>query len=404
MAQAKASDKPPALWREELRRAWRELRGADQSPGRAAAAVALGLFIGSQPFFGLHTVLVLVICIWLQLDALLGWVASNISNPFFAWFLVAGEIQLGGYLHTGELIVITPEQLETMGVWDTFYRYMVYWVTGAPLVGLGLALVGAVLVFAFVLAKRRWAPAKERRPYQLPPNAPPWWQAVERVAGRYAPLSERSTPAERTRFHYVRVKLLGDPVTQLIADLAGRDEQVLGAVLDIGTGRGQLPIVLLELGRAAQARGLDWDEDKIEQARTAAAGEPPLPATFEVDDATSAELSPADTVLLIDVVHYLSLAEQDDLLARAAAAVQPGGRLIVREADTERGWRSWVTLAEELIFTALRFNRGKRVRFRPAREIVAILEGAGLTCEVQPAWGKTPFSNVLIQGRRSPAS
>ena len=90
------AEKPPSLLREELKRAWRELRGADLSPARAAAAVALGLFIGSQPIFGLHTPLVLIICLLLQLDALLAWVASNISNPFFAPFLMTGEVLVGG--------------------------------------------------------------------------------------------------------------------------------------------------------------------------------------------------------------------------------------------------------------------------------------------------------------------
>jgi 2-polyprenyl-3-methyl-5-hydroxy-6-metoxy-1,4-benzoquinol methylase len=113
-----------------------------------------------------------------------------------------------------------------------------------------------------------------------------------------------------------------------------------------------------------------------------------------------AALPPADTVLLVDVLHYLALAEQDALLGRAAAAVRPGGRIILRDADTARGWRSWMTLGEELLFTTLRFNRGARVRLRPAREIVAALERAGLQCEVLPAWGSTPFANVLVIGRR----
>jgi hypothetical protein len=52
------------------------------------------------------------------------------------------------------------------------------------------------------------------------------------------------------------------------------------------------------------------------------------------------------------------------------------------------------------VFTALRFNRGARVRFRAAREIVGRLEEAGLKCEVRPAWGRTPFANVLVVGRR----
>ena len=38
--------------------------------------------------------------------------------------------------------------------------------------------------------------------------------------------------------------------------------------------------------------------------------------------------------------------------------------------------------------------------FTDVRALADQLEAAGLTCEVQPAWGGTPFSNVLVIGRR----
>jgi hypothetical protein len=59
-----------------------------------------------------------------------------------------------------------------------------------------------------------------------------------------------------------------------------------------------------------------------------------------------------------------------------------------------------ITLLEERVFTALRMNRGERVRFRAAREITSLLTGLGFACETRPAWGKTPFSNVLIIAAR----
>ena len=89
------------------------------------------------------------------------------------------------------------------------------------------------------------------------------------------------------------------------------------------------------------------------------------------------------------------------LLARAHAIIEPGGTLLLREADTERGWRSWATWLEERVFTLLRVNRGARVRFRAASELTARLEGEGLRCRVVPAWGKTPFSNVLVVASRT---
>lgn len=395
----------PSLLREELRRAWRELRGSSLSPARGAAAVALGLFIGSHPTPGLHTPLVLALCLWLRLDAAIAWVASNISNPLFFPFLVAAEVQVGAYLWTGGPVAFDVEMARQAGMVG-FLTYASdfagYAFLGAPFVGLGLALVGAALVYGSMAARRRFAPFAPRVSYRLPADAPPWWHAAERVAWRYAPDYE-TEPVQRGRFHYVRVKLLGDPICRMVADLEGDEAGVLGSVFDVGTGRGQVPIMLLELGRATSAQGVDWDEGKIAEAQKAAANEGeggPLPATFEQADVREAAIESSDTVLLLDIVHYLAVDEQDQLLERAARAVGPGGRLVIREADTARGWRSWMTLAEELIFTAIRFNRGARVRFRASGDIVRVLEGEGLDCEVRPAWGRTPFSNVLILGRR----
>lgn len=392
-----------SIFREEIRRAFWELRGADLSPARGAAAVAIGIFIGSQPIFGCHAPLVLGLCLWLRLDFAIAYLAANISNPLFAPALITCEVQLGAYLREGALLKL-DHTLSRAGAVSQFASDLVL---GAPLLGLALAVTFGSLTYAGIRLKRRLRPSLGRRaPYRLPPDAPPWLQAVERVAGRYAP-ADGGTAADRSRFHYVRSKLLGDPVARLIADLAGEAPTALGEIADLGTGRGQLPILLIELGRASRAWGVDWDAEKIKAARAAAAGggrdapeRPALSAVFEVGDARAAQVPPADTVLLIDLLHYFTIEEQDGIVRNAAAAVRPGGRILIREADTERGLRSLATLIEERIFTAIRFNRGERVRFRPAREIVALLEAAGLRAEVRPAWGKTPFSNVLVIGSR----
>jgi hypothetical protein len=119
-----------------------------------------------------------------------------------------------------------------------------------------------------------------------------------------------------------------------------------------------------------------------------------------VADIRDAAIPPSDTVLLVDVLHYFRKDAQDRILLSAARAVNAGGRLVVREADTERGIRSWVTLVEERLFTAVGYNRGERVFFRPVRELCQKLEEAGLACEVRPAWARTPFANMLLVARR----
>jgi len=386
-----------SLWREECKRAFRDLEGEDLTPARLGLAVAVGLFIGSQPVFGLHLLLVLFVCLKLRLHAVLSYIAANISNPFFAPALLTAEVQVGGRVRTGHWPRLDREIQAGYGA---FIDWAGHLLLGAPIVGVVLGVLGFVLTWFFVSVKRIVRPATSARPpYRLPPEAPPWLHATERVASRYAS-PESTSAAEKSQFHYVRIKLAVDPIARLIADVEGEREHALGEVLDIGTGRGQLPILLLELGRATQAHGIDWDRAKIMHARRATEARPegasPAHATFEAEDARTFTASPADTVLLIDLLHYFTIDEQNAILDRAADHVKPGGRLLVREADTERGWRSWATLLEEKIFTIVRFNRGERVRFRPAREIASRLEARGFSCAIVPAWGSTPFSNVLV--------
>ena len=390
-----------SFWREECKRAFRDLEGEDLTPARLGAAVAVGLFIGSQPVFGLHLLLVLFVCLKLRLHAVLSYVAANISNPFLAPALLTAEIQVGGRVRTGHWPRLDREIQAGYGALVDFAGHLI---VGAPIVGVGLAIAGFVCTWSFVSIKRIVRPATSLRPpYRLPADAPAWLHATERVASRYA-APESKSAAEKSQFHYVRIKLAVDPIARLIADVEGEREHVLGDVLDIGTGRGQLPILLLELGRATNAHGVDWDDAKIMHARRAAETRPDgaleARATFEAEDARTFTAARADTVLLIDLLHYFSIDEQNAILDRAADHVKPGGRLLVREADTESGWRSWATLLEEKIFTAVRFNRGERVRFRPAREIASRLATRGFSCNVVPAWGSTPFSNVLVVARR----
>lgn len=213
-------------------------------------------------------------------------------------------------------------------------------------------------------------------------------EVIDRTAQRFARAALR-----RSTYHYVVGKLRRDPATRAIADLGS-----LGDVLDLGCGRGHLALYLLESGAAKSVRGFDWDEEKIALARRAGDG---LDASFSTIDVRAAEVQPADTVLLVDVLHYFDPDAQDALLARAADLVRPGGRLVLRDATSGHGWRSAFTVGVEWISTMIRFNVGERVALRDVgRELVPVLEQKGLACTVEPCWRGTPFANVLVVATR----
>jgi SAM-dependent methyltransferase len=103
---------------------------------------------------------------------------------------------------------------------------------------------------------------------------------------------------------------------------------IRGAVLEVGSGLGGTTRLLCD-GRQSSWTGLEPDADLAEQMRQRLAREP-LPLPVEVRVGTLADL-PADalfdTILYIDVLEHI----EDDRaeMARAAAHLAPGGRVIV---------------------------------------------------------------------------
>src|SRR6185436_20993697 len=118
----------------------------------------------------------------------------------------------------------------------------------------------------------------------------------------------------------------------------------------LGCGRGLL-MSLLVTARERLGRGLypaDWPpppalelhgiEASVKAAR-AARGALGDEARIDTADLRDAELPPARAAVLLDVLHYLPAAAQEELLARIAGALEPDGLLLIRDADAGGGWR-----------------------------------------------------------------
>jgi SAM-dependent methyltransferase len=213
-------------------------------------------------------------------------------------------------------------------------------------------------------------------------------EAARDVAARY-----KSRPAH----YYVRSKLKMDPVSRALHELGSKEP--FGAVVDVACGRGQVALLLRALGLADGIEGFDWDAGKVANANDAAAGMEGV--HFHAADVREVVLPAADTVLLVDILHYLTRAEQDDLLVRAARAAR--GKVIVRDVDPDQGATSLLTHGWEWVTTTLGYNRGARVSPRSFAEITTVLEGEGLhvSRELCSARG---MSNVLLVARRFAAS
>ena len=234
--------------------------------------------------------------------------------------------------------------------------------------------------------------------------APPtlaWRALVETASAPY----QRSG---RFAWHFARGKLRWDPVFGhllaygLIAPRA--------RVLDIGCGQGLLASLVRAAGQAAHqgrwpsawaeapvdahVRGIDLRERDVARARHAL-GES---AEFVCGDMRTAAFAAVDTVVILDVLHYVSIAEQDAVLARVRAALPDGGRLLLRVGDASSRRRIAATRWVDRVVT---FARGQRVDHAATRTLAAWkarLNELGFAVASEPMHRGTPFANVLLIG------
>jgi hypothetical protein len=86
------------------------------------------------------------------------------------------------------------------------------------------------------------------------------------------------------------------------------------------------------------------------------------------------------------------------MLARCAAALRPGGTLLLRIGDAAAP-AFWITRAADQLVTLAR-GSAPRLWCRPAADWIALVRAAGFAVDPLPMSAGTPFSNVLLVARR----
>jgi len=211
-------------------------------------------------------------------------------------------------------------------------------------------------------------------------------------------------------WQFARGKLRYDPV--LFSLLRRSLLPARGRLLDVGCGQG----VLLSLLVAAREhyRDGDWPRDwpapplnlglrgielsagRVQVARRA------LGDSVQVDqrDLRDFDFPPCSVVVMLDVLFYLGEAEQGRVIEKAAGALEPGGLLLMREADADAGFAFRVTEWSERIAGVLRGEFGQRLHYRSAAQWITELAGRGFAVSAEPMGEGTPFANVLFVARK----
>ncbi len=179
-------------------------------------------------------------------------------------------------------------------------------------------------------------------------------------------------------------------------------------VLDIGCGQGLLAsllracTLLAQQGRwpqqwapppaATQVTGIELMPRDVERAK-ASLGDA---AKFVCGDMRQVPFPEADTVVILDVLHYITVPEQNEVLARVRRSLATNGTLLLRvgDATARLGFRfsQWVDAA----VARVRMHRVVPLFGRPLAAWVAQLESLGFEVRSLPMSQGTLFSNVLL--------
>lgn len=371
-----------------IRESFRELGGAivglrsrDLSPERAAGSVAIGLFVGSTPFYGFHFPLCAGLAYLLGLDVIIAYLAANVSVAPLVPLIVFTEVQIGSFLLDGEWLSLSMSDFNLTEALAMTQRLMV----GVVVLGSAMAALGGGLTLYLL---RRFRRSKNEHKDDL------FLAAIARTKAHYA-----DAPAAHR--HYVSSKLRFDPLSHELY-LFGKAKAPLGHIVDAGCGRGQFAFLLLELGYGTQVWGFDHDAAKVAVAQNATLSLSGGSAHFETGDLKSKSFPAADTFLLLDVLHYLDLQAQDAVLQRSTAALNEGGHLLVRETNHQGGWGPRLASVFEVLARLFGINRGDRLVFRAPGEIEAVLNSYGLM--VVRHTPKGALDNVLLVATKARAT
>jgi len=210
-------------------------------------------------------------------------------------------------------------------------------------------------------------------------------------------------------YYFARGKLRGDPVYRAILEfglLSARDR-----ILDLGCGQGLLAAWLIGAQRCYDGGGwpTTWAPPPrprtirgIELMRRELARAPRglgEAVEFVQGDIRTAEFGTADTVVILDVLHYLSPDAQRQVLQRVRAALPRDGLLLLRVADADGGWRFRYTRGLDQLMLRVRGYESAAQHCRPLAEWRAELAVCGFTSDTRPMSQGTPFANVLVIAR-----
>lgn len=232
-----------------------------------------------------------------------------------------------------------------------------------------------------------------------------------------AALLEQATapyrPLGKFAWHFARGKLRGDPVFAALLQRGLLPDRA--RILDIGCGQGLLAALLGSLTghstaeqawptdwapppRDTQVHGIELMPRDVQRARQALE-HLGRRARFTLGNMCDTDFGQTDAVVVLDVLHYVDYAAQDDVLRRIRAALPPGGILLLRVGDAAAGLPFRISNWVDAVVTFVRGHRLSRLYCRPLTAWQRVLSALGFEVESLPMHAGTPFANILLVAR-----
>lgn len=170
------------------------------------------------------------------------------------------------------------------------------------------------------------------------------------------------------------------------------------SIIDIGSGTGSLAIALHRASPGTAYVGVDPDPDAVKRARDKAARSGAAVRFAEGFFPAAVPSEPVDVIVSSLVLHQVSLAEKDRILAAAFDRLNPGGRLILADYGLQD------SALARLLFRATVQSLDGRADTQPNAEGVlpALIEKAGFGAIEQRARWLTPTGVIYIHVAAKP--
>lgn len=173
---------------------------------------------------------------------------------------------------------------------------------------------------------------------------------------------------------FIFLRLSSCPFIELISYIPKE-----GKLLDVGTGFGLLPLLLVKSQRQRQILGIDPDEDRVAQARKASRKFIGLKFQAKIIDQlpTNERFS---NITVVDVLYLLPEKEKKKLIRAARRLLKPHGLIFVKINNRSFSPNYFLTWLQEIMTVHLLRETTTNftgLYFENAEEVGQMLEGGG---------------------------